>query len=215
MPAAAIIAVVLSAWAWLWRLGGVGLLLIGIPDNSVVPLTGSMDLFTIFLAARHRELWWYYALMATAGAVLGGYLSYGIARKGGKEALEKRLSKRRAEKVYKQFERWGFYSVAVGAILPPPFPLVPVLFTAGALQYSRKKFIAALALGRSARYTLLAGLGALYGTHIVRFFSKYYKPALIVLLVLAAGGGIVAYLRYRKSKKTANGQEDSVSGRVA
>src|SRR5208283_3054924 len=93
-------------WRRLRRLGGPGLVLLGIADNSVIPLTGSMDVLTIWLAARHREPWFYYALMATIGAVLGGYITYALARKGGKEAMERKLSKRRAAKVYKRFERW-------------------------------------------------------------------------------------------------------------
>jgi hypothetical protein len=39
----------------LHRWGGWGLVLLGIADNSVVPLTGSMDVLTIWLAAHHRE----------------------------------------------------------------------------------------------------------------------------------------------------------------
>ena len=78
--------------------------------------------------------------MATIGAVLGGYITYGLARKGGKEAMESRLSKKRAAKVYKRFERWGFGAIAIPAILPPPFPFVPFLLAAGAMQYSRKNF---------------------------------------------------------------------------
>src|SRR5437879_5926246 len=73
------------------RLGGLGLVLLGIADNSVVPLTGSMDVLTIWLSARHREPWPYYAVMATLGAVIGGYITYSLARKGGKGALEHRL----------------------------------------------------------------------------------------------------------------------------
>src|ERR1700676_1740099 len=114
-------------WRQLRRLGGVGLVLLGIADNSVIPLTGSMDVLTIWLAARHREPWPYYALMATIGAVLGGYITYSLARKGGKQAMERRLSKRRAARVYKRFERWGFGAIAVPALLPPPFPFVPFL----------------------------------------------------------------------------------------
>src|SRR5713226_2074033 len=96
-------------WRRLRRLGGPGLVLRGIADNSVVPLTGSMDVLTIWLAARHRETWPYYALMATLGAVIGGYITYALARKGGKQAMERKLSKRRAAKVYATFERWGFW----------------------------------------------------------------------------------------------------------
>src|SRR6202522_4276711 len=112
----------MSVWRHLRRMGGPGLILLGLADNSVVPLTGSMDVLTIWLAARHREPWPYYALMATLGAVLGGYITYALARKGGKETMERKLSKRRAAKVCKAFERWGFFAVTIPALLPPPLP---------------------------------------------------------------------------------------------
>jgi membrane protein YqaA with SNARE-associated domain len=159
-----------------------------------------MDVLTIWLAARHREPWPYYALMATIGAVIGGYITYSLARKGGKEAMERRLSKRTATKVYKRFERWGFSAIAVPALLPPPFPFVPFLLAAGAMQYSRKKFLGALVLGRGVRYAIVAGLGALYGNHILRFFSRYYQPALAILIGLAVVGGILSLIQYLRYK---------------
>jgi len=189
-----------SVWTRLRHLGGVGLILLGIADSSVVPLPGSMDVLTIYLAARHHDLWFYYAFMATIGAVLGGYITYALARKGGKETFERKLSKKKAAKVFERFGRWGFGAVAVPAVLPPPFPIVPFLLAAGAMQYSRKKFVAALALGRSIRFTIVAGLGAIYGRHIVRFFSRYYKPALFLLLGLALVGGVAALIQYYRYK---------------
>jgi membrane protein YqaA with SNARE-associated domain len=198
--------VAVSVWNWLRHLGGVGLILLGLADNSVVPLPGSMDVLTVLLAARHKHLWWYYAFMATVGAVTGGYVTYSLARKGGKEAFERKLSKSRADKIFKRFEKWGFFAVAVPAILPPPFPIVPFLLAAGAMQYSRQKFVAALALGRGVRFTILAGLGAIYGRHIVRFFTKYYKPALVVLIGVAVIAGVlslVQYYRYKNRTATA------------
>jgi membrane protein YqaA with SNARE-associated domain len=202
--------IAISVWTWLRHLGGIGLVLLGLADNSVVPLPGSMDVLTIYLAARHRELWWYYALMATVGAVLGGYVTYTLARKGGKEAFERKLSSKKAAKVFERFERWGFGAVAVPALLPPPFPIVPFLLAAGAMQYSRKKFIAALALGRAVRFTIVAGLGAIYGRHIIRFFSQYYKPALFLLIGLAVVGGVLAlvqYYRYRNRTSDDSGEQ--------
>lgn len=200
-----------SVWTWLRHLGGIGLVLLGLADSSVVPLPGSMDVLTIYLAARHRQLWWYYAVMATVGAVLGGYITYSLARKGGKEAFERKLSKKKAAKVFKRFERWGFGAVAVPALLPPPFPIVPFLLAAGAMQYSRKKFLAALALGRAVRFTIVAGLGAIYGRHIVRFFSQYYKPAMFVLIGLAVIGGVLALLQYYRYKRGTMGESGSPS----
>jgi membrane protein YqaA with SNARE-associated domain len=189
-----------SNWVRLRRLGGWGLVLLGVADNSVVPLTGSMDVLTIWLAARHREPWIYYALMATIGAVLGGYITYSLARRGGKHAMERRLSKRKAAKVYKRFERWGFGAIAIPAVLPPPFPFVPFLLAAGAMQYSRAKFLGALVLGRGVRYSVAAYFGALYGRQILRFFAKYDKLALGVLIGLAVVGGILTLIQYMRSK---------------
>ena len=187
-------------WSWL-RLGGPGLVLLGIADNTVVPLTGRMDVLTIWLAAQHRDLWPYYALMAIAGAVVGGYITYALARKAGTEAIEHRLQQDKAQKVFRRFRRLGFRAIVVSAVLPPPFPMVPVLLAAGALQYPRKKFLGALALGRGIRYCLIAGFGSLYARQITSFFAEYYKPALLILIGLAVTGGIVTLVEYLRSRR--------------
>jgi membrane protein YqaA with SNARE-associated domain len=190
-----------SVWQHLRRMGGPGLVLLGIADNSVVPLTGSMDVLTIWLAARHLHPWPFYAFMATLGAVVGGYITYAVARKGGQETMERKLSKKRAAQVSGAFERWGFAAVALPALLPPPFPFVPFLIAAGALQYSRAKFLAALTLGRALRYSIAAYLGFHYGTHILHFFNRYYKPALTILIGLAVIGTVMSIIQYRRMKK--------------
>src|SRR5581483_403054 len=96
-----------SIWSMLHKLGGPGLILIGLADNSVVPLPGSMDVFTIILSAHNRQWWFYYGAMATVGAVIGGYITYRLAEKGGEETLEKRIGKDRAKKVYAKFQTGG------------------------------------------------------------------------------------------------------------
>ena len=188
-------------WHKLRRLGGPGLVLLGIADNSVIPLTGSMDVLTIWLAARHREPWPYYALMATIGAVIGGYITYALACKGGKETMDRKLSRKRSAQFSGAFERWGFFAVAIPAILPPPFPFVPFLIAAGAMQYSRAKFIGALTMGRGVRYTIAAFLGFHYGTHVLRFFDRYYKPAMALLIGLAIIGAILSLIQYLRMRK--------------
>ena len=175
-------------------------MLLGLADNSIIPLPGSMDVLTIWFAVHHHSAWWYYAMMATLGSLIGGYVTYRLARKGGKGTLEHRLGKKRATSINTKFEHWGFWAIFVPALLPPPFPFVPFLLAAGAMQYSRQKFLAALVLGRTLRYGLLAYLGVLYGRHFLRFFNKYTRPTLYVLLafsVIAGLAALIAYLRYR------------------
>ena len=203
-----------STLRWLIHLGGPSLILLGLIDNSVVPLPGSTDVVTILLAAHHREPWIYYAFMATAGSVLGGYLTYRMARKGGKETLEKRFQKKKVTRIYAIFERWGFAAVAIPAVLPPPFPIVPMLLAAGALQYPTKKFLTALSVGRGLRYAILAYLGAHYGRTITRFFSQYYMPALVLLIAFSVIGALYGLFEYKRRQKTASPQVSSPRARV-
>ena len=76
---------------WIYQLGGLGFIPLGILDDSVIPLPGSMDVLTLFLSTRKEQFWLYYALMATVGSVIGGFLTYRLARKGGKKTLARRF----------------------------------------------------------------------------------------------------------------------------
>ncbi len=201
-------------WSWLHRLGGIGLILLGIADNSLVPLPGSVDVFTILLAAHNRQWWFYYALMATAGAVLGGYLTYRLAEKGGEETLEKRIGKKKAKAAYRRFEKRESRWVFVGAILPPPFPLVPVLMAAGILHHPKNKFLTALAAGRAIRYFALAYIGRVYGAAIIGFLAHYYRPVLygmIALAVLGAAAALIYYRYYRPAHEKKAGASQKLS----
>jgi membrane protein YqaA with SNARE-associated domain len=190
---------------WIFHLGGLGFIPLGLIDSSVIPLPGSMDVLTIVLSARKQELWLYYALMATVGSVIGGYVTYRLARKGGKETLERKFPAKRLKKIYEIFERWGFWSIAVAAVLPPPMPMVPFLFAAGAMQYSVKKFLVAMTLGRIIRYSILAYLGARYGRHVLTVIAQYGHPVLIgVIGLIAALLGTLIYVFVGQRKKRAH-----------
>jgi len=194
-----------SVRRWLFHLGGLGLIPLGLIDSSGM-LPGSMDVLTIVLAARAEQLWLYYALMATAGSVIGGFVTYRLARKGGKETLERRFPRRKIDKICKTFERWGFAAIAIPALLPPPMPMVPFLFAAGAMQYPVKKFLAALTLGRMVRYTVLAFLAARYGRQIRTFISQHGHPVLLAVIGLIAAAIVIFFvLRGSKRKKRAKG----------
>jgi membrane protein YqaA with SNARE-associated domain len=171
---------------WIFHLGGLGFIPLGIVDSSVIPLPGSMDVLTILLSARNPQLWFYYAAMATLGSAIGGFATYRLARKGGKETLERKFPPRTLQKVYKIFARWGFAAIAIVAMLPPPAPLVVFVFAAGAMQYSVKKFLVALTVGRIVRYSLLAFLAARYGRHVLVVVLQLGHPVQIAMVGLAA-----------------------------
>jgi membrane protein YqaA with SNARE-associated domain len=184
-------------WTWLHRLGGPGLIVLGILDASVIPLPGSMDVFVILLAAHHRAWWPYYGFMATVGAVVGGYFTYRLGEKGEEETLERKIGKKQAEKAYKRFANRGFLTIAVGSIMPPPFPMFPLLLASGALHYPRKKFLGALSLGRGVRFFALAYMAHVYGKVIIGWLDRYYHPLLYILIGLASAGGVGALLYFK------------------
>lgn len=200
-----LIALLMLEWTsrlmvWARRAGGPGLILGGLVDNSAIPLPGSQDVLTIILAASQKTLWPYYAFMATVGAVIGGYVTYQLAHREGKTLLDRRLSKGRARQVQDAFAKWGFGAVVIPAMLPPPLPMTPFLLAAGALQYSRGKFLAALAIGRAIRYTLLAFLAATYGRQILHWIFEYHDAILIAGIATGVSVALYILLRYKLGK---------------
>ncbi len=192
-----------SLWLVVRRFGAFVFFPLGLLDMSVVPAPGSFDALLIILTASHRELWWYYALMATAGSVLGTWPSFQLGRKGGEEALEKRLGQRRSRKIFSAFQRWGFWSMFIGAIAPPPMPASAFVLSAGALNYPLPRFLASWTLGRLLRFGLLGWITARYGSHIFHWLRGYYRPALWTLAILGLIAGAIAlwfYLRERRRR---------------
>lgn len=200
-----VVLVATSLWKWIHSLGGLGLILLGLADNTpfLSAPPGSEDVFVILLSARHPAWWLYYGFMATLGEVAGGYLTYRLAQKSGKETLEKKAGKERAAMVYRSFERGGFFSVMLGAVAPPPFPFTSVLMAAGIMQCPRAKFFPALACGRGARFLAVAFFGSIYGQPIISCFSRYYRPLLYALIALAvfAGIGALVYFEVQRARK--------------
>lgn len=189
-----------SLLEWLERLGGLGLILMGVADTSMA-IPGSMDALTLVLSAHQRNWWPYYALMATIGALSGAYVSYSLGRKGGKEALEKRISHKRAEKIYREFEKHGFWSLFIPALLPPPMPYTPFLLAAGALRYPRQSFFFIVGVARAIRYSLLAYVGSSYSVEIFGFFEKYYEPILWTVAAIGLLGGLAGAIYFYRRKR--------------
>jgi membrane protein YqaA with SNARE-associated domain len=191
-----------QVWARIRALGAVGEVLLGVADASVIPTPGSLDILIILLVAGAPQHWWIYVLAATIGSTLGAYVTYRIGLRGGKEGLEKRIPEKKLQRIYGWSEKYGLGAVAVPALLPPPFPLSPFLLAAGVLKVPRTKFLAAYAIGRLVRYSIVAWLGRLYGKALIHGMQQYSKPIIWALIALAILGGLVAgiYIWHRKQQ---------------
>jgi len=191
-------------WILLRRFGAFAFFPLGLLDMSVVPAPGSFDALLILLTATQRELWWYYALMATAGSAVGAWPTFRLGRKGGEKALEKKLSRHRVQKIFSSFQRWGFWSIFLGAIAPPPMPASAIILAAGALEYPWLKFNLAWIAGRLLRFGLAAWITARYGRHIFRWLHGFYQPALWLFIVIGVAAGAVALWFYVRQRRRAS-----------
>jgi membrane protein YqaA with SNARE-associated domain len=168
------------------HLGGIGLIPLAILDSSIIPTFGSLDLLTAWLAAGTPGLWWYYAVMSAAGAVIGAYVTYRLGKKMGTDWIEKKIGAPRLKQVSGAIEKWHFGAIFVSTIAPPPFPTAWFLLVAGAFDFSRNRFLAAVLLGRSLRYALLTLVAAHYGRHFLRYLRHPLHYLLISIIITAS-----------------------------
>lgn len=166
--------------------GGVALIPLAVVDSSIIPTFGSLDLLTAWLAAGYPKLWWYYALMSSAGSLIGAVMMYRMGKKMEAIWIERKIGSKRLNRIRAAVEHHGFGAIFVSAIAPPPFPTSWFFVVAGALSVPRKSFISGTILGRALRYGLLTMVAAHYGRHFLRYLRHPLHYALISIIVTAS-----------------------------
>ena len=176
----------------LQHLGAVGLFFLAIIDSSPVPSFAGPDILTAILAASHRTLWYEFAATATAGSVVGAYLTFRLARRAGAAYLDKKFKKGRVAKLLKLFKRWGTGTLAASAAIPLPTPTSMFFAAAGASNYPKGKFLTVVAVSRAVRYFGIAFIASNYGRHFLRVLRHPMQHWGWLLLSIALAGALVA-----------------------
>src|ERR1700684_637159 len=104
------------------HLGAFGLFFLAILDSSPLPTFGGPDILIAILAASHRNSWYEYAAVATAGSVIGAGLTFRIARKAGSAYLHSKFGDGKVPAFLKLFRKWGTGILVASAAVPFPFP---------------------------------------------------------------------------------------------
>src|SRR5580693_4144900 len=180
----------------LMHLGAVGLFFLAILDSSPLPTFGGLDILTAALAASHRNPWYEYAATATAGSIVGAYLTFRLARKAGSAYLDKKFKKGNVSRFLKLFKKWGTGTLAASTAIPLPTPTSMFFAAAGASDYPQGKFLGIVAVCRALRYFAIAYLAANYGRHFMSILRHPIQHwgwlALFISLTVALiGGGIL------------------------
>ncbi len=180
-------------------IGGGGLFLVALLDSSLLSLPEVADLLLIAAVIEHPSRLAYYAGMATAGSVVGCSSLYWLAQKGGDALLRKRVHARRLEKGLSLFRRFGVFALIVPAILPPPAPFKIFVLLAGVAGVAYWRFVAAIVIGRGARYFGEGLLAVWYGQRAVVFLETNGRMiAMGIAGVLVVGAGAVWVWRARR-----------------
>lgn len=185
------------------RMGGFGLIGFGILDSSFLFLPLGNDLLLIILTARKPELFWYYALMAALGSLIGCTLTDALSRKLGETGLERIANPQRVKRLQQKIEKHAWWVLGAAALLPPPFPFTVFLIAAAGLQMSRWKVLAAVGSGRLVRFFVLALLAVQYGRQILRIVRRpEVEYVVIALAVISIVGSILSILKWVRSTRS-------------
>jgi membrane protein YqaA with SNARE-associated domain len=169
------------------HLGALGLFSLAIVDSSPLPTFGGPDILTAILAASHRNPWYEYAAVATAGSVIGAYLTFRLARKAGSAYLHSKFGHRKLDAILNFFHKWGTSALAVSTAVPIPMPTSMLFAAAGASDYGVGRFLTVVIICRSVRYTFIAIVADHYGRHFVRVLrhpSQYWGWLLLFAAVI-------------------------------
>jgi membrane protein YqaA with SNARE-associated domain len=183
--------------AWASELGGLGLFVIAALDSSFLSFPQVNDLLIIYLSTKYPERMPYYASMTTAGSLLGCFLLYGVARKGGEVFLRKRFSAARVDRGMALYQRFGLLAVVVPSLLPPPTPFKIFVLMAGAAAVAPWRFALAIVIGRGIRYFGQGYLAVLYGERAAEIAKDNGALVGVVLAAIAVLIGVFAYWRRR------------------
>lgn len=178
------------------HLGALGLFFLAILDSTPLPTFGGPDILMAILAGSHRTPWYECAAVATAGSVIGAYITFRIARKAGAAYLNSEFGANKVSGFLKLFQQWGTGSLIASTAIPVPFPTSMVFAAAGASDYPVGRYLPIVAVCRAARYSAIAIVADLYGRHFIRVLRHpvQYWGWLLLFAAMALGlmvGGIL------------------------
>ena len=171
------------------HLGALGLFFLAILDSTPLPTFGGPDILIAILSGTHRNPWYEYAAVATAGSVIGAYITFRIARKAGSAYLNSKFGQGRDSTFLKLFQQWGTGTLVATTAIPIPFPTAMVFAAAGASDYKMSKYLPIVAVCRGVRYSVIAIVADLYGRRFIRVLRHpvQYWGWLLLFAVLALG----------------------------
>jgi len=174
--------------------GTPALFFLAFAESSFFPVPPDVLLIALTISVRKKAF--FYALICTAGSVLGGAFGFFIGLEFweiGKGILLRYVTMETIDQVRFYFQNYEAWAVAIAGFTPIPYKVFTI--SAGFFRVDFLIFIVASILSRGARFFLVSGLLYLFGPTIRAFIDKYFNVVTYAFVVLLVGGFIlVKYL---------------------
>ena len=138
---------------------------------------------------------WHFAMLTTLASILGGIAGYFLGYLAFENWLQPFIESagytHKLETAMGWFEQYGVWVVFIAGFSPIPYKIFTI--SAGFLQMAFLPFLIASAVGRGARFYLVAGLMRWGGARMEQELRKYVEVIGWAVIMLA----VVAYLLLR------------------
>ena len=181
-------------WVLSWahkKYSSFALFILAFSESSFFPVPP--DVLQIALSVSKPKKSFFYALIASVGSVLGAVLGYFIGfflfDTVGNWIINSLGYHAQFQTVGNLYNKYAFLAILVSAFTPIPFKVFTI--AAGFWKVGLMPLILAAAVGRSARFFLVAALLYFFGPKMKEFIDKYFNCLTIIFFVLMIGGFLV------------------------
>jgi len=173
------------------KYGPWALFLIAVAESSFFPVPPDVLLIALAIGAPQRSFW--FALICTAGSLVGAVIGYFIGLEffelAGRPIIEFYSIQNGYEQVRQLYHDWDSIAVVIAGFTPIPYKVFTI--AAGAFKINFFTFLLASAVGRGARFFLVAALIRWIGPSIKELIDRYFNLCTIIFTILLLGGFLV------------------------
>jgi membrane protein YqaA with SNARE-associated domain len=163
-------------------------------ESSFFPIPPDILLIALAVGMPKKSL--RFALICSAGSVLGGCLGYLIGWQFmaviGNRIIEFYNLTDKIALIAEMFHKYDAWAIGIAGFTPIPYKVFTI--SAGMFEINFLIFLLASAVSRSARFFIIGGLISVFGPAIQSFIDRYFNLLAVTFTVLLVAGFIL--LRY-------------------
>jgi membrane protein YqaA with SNARE-associated domain len=171
--------------------GGWALFLLAFCESSFFPIPPDVLLIALAIAVPSKAL--RYALICSAGSVLGGCFGYLIGWQFMAGIGERIIAfyglAHKYEYIRDLYMKYDAWAIGIAGFTPIPYKVFTI--SAGAFEINFSVFVLASIVSRSARFFIVGGLIYIFGAKIQAFIDRYFNMLAVAFTVLLVAGFVV------------------------